>query len=198
MDISRISGSGGSVIWDALMAASKKTAKATPVNTASKDITSVTSSSVSAANKADNSKKTEFINRLDSLQATDSGLALLKALNNGSVSNTSLIDILQADNPATTATDSSVFDSVLQSMGSSGDSGKTTGGGSKDLLSALMSSSNAFMSTSALSPDNADPLADTASVEKTLNSFMRVPDVSKYVTGKQSLENMLSKFDVTV
>jgi hypothetical protein len=196
MDISRISGTGGSVIWDALMAASKRTVKPTAGNIVSKDISLVTSSPVSAANKTDNSKKTEFINRLDSLQATDSGLALLKALN-GTISNTSLIDILQADTPVTAATDSSVFDSVLQSIASSGDSGKTTGSGSKDLLSALMSSSNAFMSTSALSPDNADPLADAASVEKTLNSFMRVPDVSKYISGKQSLENILSKFDVT-
>ncbi|MGE5671910.1 MAG: hypothetical protein ACM31E_10725 [Fibrobacterota bacterium] len=196
MDISRISGSGGSAIWDALMAMSKKTVKPTAVNTVSNDISNVTTSPVSTINKSETSKKTDFINSLNGLQATDSGLALLKALN-GSVSKTSLIDILQTDNPVTASTDGSVFDKVLQSIGSSGNTDKAAGG-SKELLSALMSSSNAFRSTSALSSDNADPFADAASVEKTLNSFMRVPDISKYTSGRQSLENMLSKFDVTV
>jgi hypothetical protein len=196
MDISRISGSGGSVIWDALMAVSKKTEKPTAVNTASKDISSLISSPASTVNKSENSKKTDFVNSLNSLQATDSGLTLLKALN-GSVSNTSLIDILQTDNSVTSASDGTVLDNVLQSIGNRGNSDKTNSG-SNDLLSALMSSSNAFMSTRSLSSDNADPLSDTASVEKTLNSFMRVPDISKYITGKQPLENILSKFDVTV
>lgn len=196
MDISRISGSGGSVIWDALMAMSRKNAKPAAVNTASKDITGVTSSPVSTVNKSETSKKADFNTALENLQATDSGMALLKALNN-SVSNTSLIDMLQMDNPVASATDTSVFDNVLQSIGNSGSSDNTVNG-SKELLSALMSSSNAFMSTSPLSSDGTDPLIDTASVEKTLNSFMRVPDVSKYIAGRQSLESMLSKFDVTV
>ncbi len=196
MDISRISGSGGSVIWDALMAVSKKTVKPTVANTVSKDISNVTSSPVSTANKTESSKKTDFINRLNDLQATDSGLALLKALN-GSVSNSSLSAILQTDNSAVTETDGSVFDSVLQSIGNSGNSDKTADG-SKDLLSALKMSSNAFMSINSLSPETTDPLTDTASVEKTLNSFMRVPDVSKYITGRQTLDTMLSKFNVVV
>lgn len=196
MDISRISGSGGSVIWDALMAVSKKTAKPTAVNTASRDISGVTASPVSTANKTESSKKTDLINRLDSLQATDSGLALLKALNN-SVSNTSLADILQEGHSTASVTDSTTFDKALQSIGNNGASDKTTGG-ANDLLSALKMSSNAFMSINALSPGTTDPLSDAASVEKTLNSFMRVPDVSKYITGRQSLENMLSKFNVIV
>jgi len=196
MDISRIGGSGGSVIWDALMAVSKKTVKPSAVNTTSKDISGVTSSPVSTANKAESNKKTEFINRLNDLQTTDSGLALLKALNS-SVSNTGLIGVLQTDNSTASATDGSVFDSVLQSIGNSGKS-TATANGSNDLLSALKSTSNAFMSINSLSPDNANPLSDTASVEKTLNSFMRVPDVSKYIAGKQTLENILSKFDVTI
>jgi hypothetical protein len=196
MDISRISGSGGSVIWDALMAVSKKTAKPTAITTVPKDISGVTSSPVSTVNTSESSKKTDFINRLNDLQTTDSGLALLKALN-GSVSNTSLIDILQADNSTTSATDGTVFDNVLQSIGRSDNADKTAGE-ANDLLSALKMSSTAFMSMRTLSPDNADPLSDTASVEKTLNSFMRVPDVSKYIAGKQSLESILSKFDVTI
>jgi hypothetical protein len=196
MDISRISGSGGSVIWDALMVASRKTPRPTAANTASKDIAGVTSSPVSSANKAETSKKTEFIANLDNLQATDSGLALLKALNN-SVSNTSLIDMLQTDNTESSVSNTSILDNVLQSIGNNGNSDKTLSG-SKELLSALMSSSsNAFMSTSTLSSDTTDSLTDAASVEKTLNSFMRIPDVSKYVTGKQSLETMLSKLDMT-
>ncbi len=196
MDISRISGSGGSVIWDALMAVSKKTAKPAAVNTASKDISGVTAPAVSTANKTESSKKTDLINRLDSLQATDSGLALLKALNN-SVSNTSLADILQTGNFTASANDRTNLDKVFQSIGSNGASDKTTGG-AHDLLSALKMSSNAFVSINALSPDNADALTDAASVEKTLNSFMRVPDVSKYITGRQTLDTMLSKFNVVV
>lgn len=196
MDISRISGSGGSVIWDALMAVSRKTVKPNVVNTASKDISSVTSSPVSTVNKTETSNKTDFISTLENLQKTDSGIALLKALNS-SVSNISLIDILQTDNPAANATETTVLDNMLQGTGNSGYSDNTVNG-SKELLSALMSSSNVYMSKDAFSSGNTDSLTDAASVEKTLNSFMRMPDISKYSAGRNFLETMLSKFDVTV
>ena len=197
MNISGISGSGGSVIWDALMAVSKKTVKPTAINAGSKDISAVTSSTVSAVNKSENSKNAEFITRLENLQSTDSGLALLQALNS-SVSNTSVSSIFQPFNSVPSATQDNISDNILQSIGNSDNAREITGGGSIDLLSALMSSSNASMAASSLSTDSADPLADAASVEKTLNSFMRIPDVSKYITGKQNLENMISKFDITV
>ena len=180
MDISRITGT--STIWSALRALPKKTESATALSSVSG------AASPTVANAIDSVKKISvpdnLLDQLKSVSSSDSGLALLKALGtNNNISSSNINSLLQnlksssAVDSASAVDSTSLSDKVLQGM-SSGSTKENPSQGS-DLLQSLMSTSNAYSTLAGLSGSGSDLLSNSGNVEKMLNSFMRIPDLSK-------------------
>ena len=179
MDISRITGT--STIWSALRALPKKTDSATVLSSVSG------AASPTVANAPDSVKKLSVPDNLvDQLKSasssSDSGLALLKSLGTNT-SNSNIYGLLQslksssAEDSVSAVDRTSFSDKVLQGM-SSGNTKESPSQGS-DHLGSLMSTSNAYSTLAGLSGLGSDLLSNSGNVEKMLNSFMRVPDLSK-------------------
>jgi hypothetical protein len=71
----------------------------------------------------------------------------------------------------------SLSNAVLQGMSSGINSNSSSK--SSDLLQSLMSTSNSYSTLAGLSESGSYVISDSGSVEKILNSFMRLPDFTK-------------------
>lgn len=197
MDISRITGgTSQSTIWSALMAlSSKKTNAASDASTVSGAASPTAAKAIETVKKT--SAPASLPPSLENVSASDSGLALLKALS-VNTSNSAISSLFQSlDSTSTSAVDStstinnaSLSDAVLQGM-ASGNTIDSSSNGS-DLLQSLMSTSNSYATLAGLSGTGRDVLSDSGSVEKILNSFMRIPDFTKNSTAvNNSLKSIL-------
>jgi hypothetical protein len=182
MDISRITGgTSQSTIWSALMAlSSKKTNTANAASTVSGATSPTATKALETAKKI--SVPSNLRDTLENVSASDSGLALIKALstNTSSSAISSLFQSLEDSSTidSTSSVDTaSLFDGVLQGMSSGNTSDRSSRG--SDLLQSLMSTSNSYSTLAGLSGTGSDVLSDSGSFEKILNSFMRLPDFTK-------------------